>query len=86
MKEYLVVYGSQPASKVGSHRLHYIFFHPSKFMTKFTFEHCLLLWLLFKLARNRADSFPVRLTKLSSSFKSLRKAAILVPKHVLSVA
>ena len=75
LKEYLVVYGSQPASKVGSHRLHYcedIFFHLSKFMTKFTFEQCLLFWLLFKLARNRMESFPVRFTKFSSSFRSLK--------------
>ena len=46
LKEYLVVYGSQPTSKVGSHRLHYcenIFFHLSQFMIKFTFEKCFLL-------------------------------------------
>ena len=76
LKEYLVLYGSQPASNVGSHRLHYcedIFFHFSQFLTKFTFEQiCLLFWLLFKLARNRAESFPVRLTKLSLSFRSLK--------------
>ena len=72
MKEYLVVYGSQPASKVGSQRLDYIFFHLFQFMTKFTFERCLLFWLLFKLARNRMESFPVRFTKFSSSFRSLK--------------
>ena len=69
-----VVHGSQPASKEGSHRLHYcedIFFHLSQFVTKFTFEQCLLFWLLFKLARNHAESFPVHLTKLSS-FTSLK--------------
>ena len=52
--EYLVVYGSQLTSKVGSHHLHYcedIFFHLSQFMTTFTFEQCLSFWLLFKLAK-----------------------------------
>ena len=69
LKEYLV-YGTQSASKAGSHCLHYcevISFHLCQLMTKFTFEQCLQIWLLFKLARNRGESFPVHLTKLSSS-------------------
>ena len=48
------------------------FFYLLQFMTKFTFEQCLLFWLLFELARNRVESFPVCLTKLSSSFRSLK--------------
>ena len=60
LKEYLVFYGSQPTSKVGSHHLHWfedILFHLSQFMTKFTFEQCLSFWLLFKLAKKSHGKF-----------------------------
>ena len=59
-KNILFFYGSQPTSKVGSHRLHYcedILFHLSQFMTKFTFEQCLSLRLLFKLAKKSRRKF-----------------------------
>ena len=59
-KEYLIVYGSQLTSKVGSHQLYYcedILFHLSQFMTKFTFEQCFSFQWLFKLAKKSRGKF-----------------------------
>ena len=72
LKEYLVICGSQPTSKVKAVIVctiycENIFIHLSHFMTKFTFEQCHFFWLLFRLSRNRTESFPVCLTELCSS-------------------
>ena len=43
-----------------SHQLHYrkvISFHLFKFMSKFTFKHCLFLWFLFKVVKKFCRKF-----------------------------
>ena len=58
-------------------------------MTKFTFEQCLFLWLLFKLAKKSRRKFSCSSYKPFFIFQIVevqKQAVILVPKHMLSVA